>query len=81
MAAAPTTDVLQGGKRSIERLMQALKPVLTGERLINALDIGTVGAHLTRAAYSPQTYQRLVTLKRRYDPRNVFRFNHNITPE
>jgi hypothetical protein len=25
-------------------------------------------------------YQRLVTAKRRYDPDNIFRLNHNIDP-
>jgi FAD/FMN-containing dehydrogenase len=33
-----------------------------------------------RAAYGDDKHQRLVLLKRRYDPDNFFRLNHNISP-
>ena len=67
-------------KRSVAALLEALKPALTGEVLINSLDAGSTGAHLTRAAYSEENYRKLVALKDKYDPANVFRFNHNIAP-
>jgi len=80
LAAAPTAPALEGGTRSIAELFEALQPALTGDVLINSLDAGNAGPHLTRAAYSAENYRRLVALKDKYDPTNVFRFNHNIAP-
>jgi FAD/FMN-containing dehydrogenase len=80
LAAAPTPQVLEGGKRSIAALLEALKSELTGEVLINSLDAGHTGPQTVRAGYSEGNYQRLAALKAKYDPANVFRFNHNISP-
>ncbi|HEX5826513.1 MAG TPA: FAD-binding oxidoreductase [Candidatus Limnocylindrales bacterium] len=42
--------------------------------------MGDEGADAVRDAYPASSYARLRELKRRYDPDNVFRGNHNIPP-
>jgi FAD/FMN-containing dehydrogenase len=56
----------------------ALAEHLTERRWLNYLG-DDQGADAIRGAYGPN-YDRLVELKRRYDPENVFRHNHNIQP-
>ncbi len=46
---------------------------------INFMNPGTTPDEVRRA-YEPQQYTRLRDIKRRHDPDNVFRFNHNIPP-
>lgn len=79
VAAAPSPDLLVEGKQSVATMMQALSPGMTGEILLNLAGSNVCLAQ-TQAAYSPENYQRLVALKDRYDPGNIFRFNHNIPP-
>jgi FAD/FMN-containing dehydrogenase len=43
-------------------------------------ELGNEGEDRVRAAYLPATYERLVALKNRYDPANLFRLNQNIKP-
>jgi FAD/FMN-containing dehydrogenase len=42
--------------------------------------LGDEGHERVRAAYSERTYERLVELKRTYDPTNLLRVNQNIPP-
>ena len=43
-------------------------------------DLGDEGADRIRAAYGETTYERLVRVKDRLDPENVFRHNQNVRP-
>ena len=52
-------------------------PVSQRRVFLNAL--GDESAEIVRAAFGVN-YERLVEMKRRYDPANFFRVNLNITP-
>jgi FAD/FMN-containing dehydrogenase len=49
----------------------------TGRAYVNFLG----DSDAARSSYGPDTYARLVALKRDYDPTNVFRLNQNIAPD
>jgi FAD/FMN-containing dehydrogenase len=55
----------------------AMQPYSTGVYVNN---LGVEGAERVRAAYAPETYERLVALKDAHDPQNVFRLNQNVAP-
>ena len=55
----------------------ALEPHSTGGVYVNILGAGEQGR--IRAAYG-DNFDRLVELKRKWDPENLFRMNHNIRP-
>ena len=57
---------------------RALGPHLDEARWLNYLG-DDQGGDAVRAAYGPN-YERLLDVKRRYDPENVFHHNHNIDP-
>jgi hypothetical protein len=42
--------------------------------------LGEEGGDRVRQAYGPGNYERLVEIKRAYDPTNFFRLNQNIVP-
>jgi FAD binding domain/Berberine and berberine like len=63
--------------RDLFRAVQACLP--GGGVYVNFLD-GDEGTERIRAAYG-DNYDRLVALKRKYDPTNFFRMNQNIRPD
>jgi FAD/FMN-containing dehydrogenase len=59
----------------------AIQPFSSGGVYVNYLGReADEGAERVKAAYGPQKYQRLVELKNKFDPNNLFRFNQNIKP-
>jgi FAD/FMN-containing dehydrogenase len=63
------------------RVAAMLEPVsITGGGYMNYSPVDETPDRV-RAAYGPERWERLVTVKRRLDPANVFRFNHNIQPD
>jgi FAD/FMN-containing dehydrogenase len=55
----------------------AMKPHLASGSYVNYISDDEDGT--ARAAFGPN-YERLATLKNRYDPTNLFRMNHNVRP-
>lgn len=43
-------------------------------------DIVETGEPVVRSIYGDAKYERLVALKREFDPDNVFRLNQNVRP-
>lgn len=58
--------------------MADLKPFLTTGRYVN--DVSETGDDVVRSVYGEAKYERLVALKRAWDPDNVFHLNQNVRP-
>lgn len=62
----------------------ALRPYAAAGEYVNFLGSDGAAADVRSAAlqaYGPETLRRLVALKRRVDPDNRFRLNHNVPPD
>ncbi|MEW2623019.1 FAD-binding oxidoreductase [Streptomyces sp. NPDC048106] len=62
----------------VREVRAAVRPWSTGDVYLNF--IGDEGPERVRAGLGEGNTLRLEKVKRRYDPDNVFRFNHNIRP-
>ncbi len=63
----------------VQDLWNVMKPHSSGSVYVNYLgQAAEEGAERIKDAYGPETYKRLVALKKKYDPTNLFRLNQNI---
>lgn len=72
---AVTDEVLAYSRRYLAEM----EPYSPGGLYVNFAGLGEEGEKLVRAAYGTH-YDRLVALKNKYDPTNLFRLNQNIKP-
>ena len=73
----PEEDVGEREKQRTQDLFDALEPYHYGEYVNFLMD---EGQERVREAYGEGKHERLVALKDRFDPENVFRMNQNIAP-
>jgi Berberine and berberine like len=65
----------------VRQLWSAMRPHSNGRVYLNFF-AGADGEPATiRDSIGAETYERLVTIKRKYDPTNFFRLNQNIAPD
>ena len=67
--------------RWVRDFWEAMQPFSSNGVYVNYLgQAADEGEGRVRAAYGPEQYARLVALKDRYDPTNLFRLNQNVEP-
>jgi hypothetical protein len=80
IGVTPTPESAGPIRSYLVRVAEAMRPHVTGETYLNFLELDGATPQRVRAAYTDRDWERLVGLKRRWDPHNVFRFNRNIPP-
>lgn len=78
MAGWDDTTHTENNLRWSRESWQAMQPFCEHDAYVN--DLGDEGEVRVREAYG-KNYDRLLALKRKYDPSNLFRLNQNISPE
>ena len=80
VGATFTPEMAAGVKAHLARVTEATREHQTGETYVNFMELDAAGEDRVKAAYRPGDFERLVALKDRHDPGNLFRFNRNIAP-
>jgi FAD/FMN-containing dehydrogenase len=77
VAAGPLSQEQQL-KRSVAELLDGMKPWQGDRRYVN--NLAPDEAADAAAIYGQERYERLASIKKTYDPTNMFRLNHNVIP-
>ena len=80
IGVTPTPDRAAAVQAYLATLADAVRPHTSGTAYLNFLDLDGATPERVKAAYSSDDWDRLVELKVRHDPDNLFRFNRNIPP-
>jgi FAD/FMN-containing dehydrogenase len=81
VVAIPMSEEMgQAIEEAIASVRASLAPHAADRVVFNFLGDGDSGPDRTRAAFPAEAWERLREVKRRHDPGNRFRFNHNIAP-
>ncbi|TRO55732.1 FAD-binding oxidoreductase [Streptomyces sp. IB201691-2A2] len=72
-------ELFEHNTRQLDGMIDAVRPWDYGPKMVNFVspEEGLTPAHLA-AIYGPHLYERVVALKERFDPHNMFRINHNL---
>lgn len=72
-----SSEHYEASKAYMQQYKAALKPYVSGGVYLNFMT-GEEPRRRVQDAYLPETYQRLVALKAKYDPENLFRFSYAL---
>ncbi|MGP4086798.1 FAD-binding protein [Streptomyces sp. KR55] len=79
--AVGAPDQAEKLRADLARVVDGLAPWAAERNMVNFLSPDeATDTEGVRAVYGAERFDRLAAVKKRYDPTNVFRFNHNITP-
>ena len=73
-------EMAQAVQAYLAHVAETVKPHASGTQYVNFMDLDGATPERVKAAYSQEDWERLVGLKDRRDPENLFRFNRNIPP-
>jgi len=80
LAITPTKEALTQAEADIADFKRVMAPHLTGGVYMNFLE-GKESRQETRNGYPTDKFERLMILKAKFDPDNIFRFGFNIPPK